>query len=82
MYLYIMQVTETQIHIKKYRNSYKGQHGVKVLHYGFVEDKKRPESHCYGKKQDYSGTVKEIFMPKNQKVQEMINDIYEKKYAS
>ena len=52
------------------------------MHYGFVEDKKRPESHCYGKKQDYSGTVKEIFMPKNQKVQEMINDIYEKKYAS
>ena len=65
IYIYFKKVIETPISIRKYRNSYKGQYGKKILHYGVVEDKKRPESHQYGKKEPYSGTVKEIFMPKN-----------------
>ncbi len=52
------------------------------MHYGIVDDKKRPESHTYGKKIPDSGTVHDLFANKNQRVQDMINEIYEKKYAS
>ncbi|KAM3131622.1 hypothetical protein pb186bvf_016286 [Paramecium bursaria] len=75
-------VPETPDHIKKYRKSYKQQHGVSILHPGLVDAPKPVGNYVYGKKTDPSDKTSDIFKPQNEGIKELVLEINEQKYAS
>ncbi|CAD8058098.1 unnamed protein product [Paramecium sonneborni] len=76
------QVPETPPHIKKYRKSYKHQHGCAILHPGLVDAPKPQGNWLYGKKTDPSDKAGDLFKQQPEGIKELINEINEQKYAS
>ena len=70
--------------IKKYRQSYRNQPGIRIIHYGLQEDAKNLDMNCrFGRTSVVSDPVNVVIKAQNLNgLADKFNDIMESKYAS